>query len=246
MIYIVRHPTRLAADFWQQALSALDTARQEHTLRWRAQRDRNLSVLGYLLLRFGLLREYGWRGLPHLLYNQWGKPSLPEGLPYFSLSYCPQAVVCALDSLPVGVDVAEPAAFDAMMQPALLAKIYSAAEIAVIQRARAQAQTACILWAAKESLCKYTGKGLTWDMPQVLCRALPALALHGSLAQLPLKKATGEEQSAASALKNTLRLDGISFVQPALEIVLCRKQRQNLAAPLCHAVSPEQLEQLFF
>ena len=246
MLYIVRHPSRLDADFWQQAIPALDTARQEHTLRWRAPRDRNLSALGYLLLRLALLREYGWREMPHLLYDQRGKPCLSKGLPHFSLSYCPQAVVCALDSLPVGVDVAEPVAFHAMLHHALLAKIYSAEEIAVIQRARAQAQTACILWAAKESLCKYTGEGLPRDLPQVLCRALPALALHGSLARLPLARMAGKAPSAAPAGISTLRLDGISFVQPALEIVLCRRLRHTVAAPLCHEVSPEQLSQLFF
>lgn len=246
MIYIVHVPSRLDADFWQQAFPALDTARQAHTLRWRAARDRNLSVLGYLLLRLGLLREYGWREMPHLLYGKQGKPCLSEGLGHVSLSYCPQAVVCALDSQPVGIDVAEPVTFGAMLHHALLEKIYSAAEIAVIQRARSQAQTACILWAAKESLCKYTGKGLAGDLPQLLCRALPALALHGSLARLPLKKAAGEAQNAASAGITAVRLDGISFVQPALEIVLCRRQRQGLAAPVCHEVSPEQLGQLFF
>jgi phosphopantetheinyl transferase len=241
MIYYIRNLACLKEHFWQRAFPALDAARQAHTLRWRAAHDRNLSVLGYLLLRLGLYKEYGWWQPPRLVYGQRGKPCLHKGWPHFSLSSCPQAVLCALDTFPVGIDVALPSAFSHSTMPdALLPKIYNAQEISLIQGAADRAGMACTLWAAKESLCKCTGEGLTDALPYVLSRSRPRLALHGTLTSLPLPVAQHK-----AALPAQLRLDGLHWAHSALTLALCRTQRGGLAAPVCHEVRVEDVERLF-
>ena len=80
----------------------------------RRQRLANLKdpVLGhepicaYAALRLGLNALYGWRELPALSYNKYGKPGCPEHPDVqFNISHTRGAVLVGIHDRPIGVDI---------------------------------------------------------------------------------------------------------------------------------------------
>lgn len=249
MIYLLREPNRLDDAFWQKALPYLDGTRQKTVLRYRMPRDRNLSVAAYLLLWLGLREDFGLEKAPVFVTGQRGKPFLEDGWPEFSLSHCPQAVVCALDTEAVGVDVESCSAMEhALLEDCLPSFVYAPEERHAVQTAPDSARTACALWTAKESICKYTGQGLDDDLPWLLCRTKPHVCLHGPfLEELSMQLGDTASRISVSSTQDSpcyLRVDGLSFTEPDLELALCRRQRPGLKAPRYHEVCPSELEAL--
>lgn len=171
MLYLLPEPARLGDNFWQQALPALSKTRQNSLLRFRFNRDRVLNAVAYLLMRLGLKQEYGFASAPELRIEPHGKPVLHAGYPHFSFSHCHQAVACAVDRQPIGVDVEAWAAFaPEHVDDQLAARIFSNEERRTIAAAADKRQAACALWTSKESLGKYSGKGLGEPLTHMLPR----------------------------------------------------------------------------
>ena len=169
MLYLLTHPERLGGNFWQEALPALPADRQKKVLSFRFERDRNLSAAAGLLLRLALYTEYDLTCLPECFFGPQGKPYLRNHAAFFSLSHCRQAVACALDTREIGVDIEPWDAFSPhTLDAGLMNTIFSGEEQQAIRTAANPAQTACALWTAKESVCKYSGEGLGNDMPSIL------------------------------------------------------------------------------
>lgn len=179
MLYVLGDPTRLGEDFWQRALHALSAQRREKVLRFRFARDRTISAAVYLLLRLGLSQNFGISDMPEFLLESQGKPRLPSDGPHFSLSQCHRAVVCALHTEPVGVDVERWDAFAPNQMGAdLRARMFSPQEQAEIQGAPDRDQVACALWTMRESMAKYTGEGLRGGLSDALPPALCLVDMH--------------------------------------------------------------------
>lgn len=90
----------------QWALTVVSPQRRDKALRYKSVSARKQSVIAELLLREGLRREYGLSQLPEMAIGEHGKPYFPKySYIHFSLSHCSEAVVCALSSRSVGVDV---------------------------------------------------------------------------------------------------------------------------------------------
>lgn len=177
MLYFLPQPERLGEDFWKRALPALSAERQRKVQQFRFARDKVLSAVAYLLLRFGLHHEYGLNGLPAWRLGPHGKPYLTNDAAFFSLSHCHDAVICAIDREEIGADVEAWRAF-AAMDAEMLRQIFSQEEQEAIRTAATPQQTACDLWTAKESVCKFTGEGINDDLPVVLHRTDIQLECH--------------------------------------------------------------------
>lgn len=105
------------------------------------------------------LQAHGFAGKQEeMLFTRHGKPYLPHSGFHFSLSHSGNLAICAVSDLPIGADLQE-------VKPALpkyLHRILSEEEQAYLTRLPKQEQTELFyrLWAKKESLAKWDGRGI--------------------------------------------------------------------------------------
>lgn len=102
--------------------------------------------------------------LPHFCYGKNGKPFLKnmEGI-HFNISHCSKAVTLVLHDAPVGIDIE----CRRRVSPLLINKTCSPKEQAEITSSSDPTMTFLRLWTCKESYTKYTGIGLTVDIPSI-------------------------------------------------------------------------------
>lgn len=131
---------------------------------YRYETDRRLSILSYSLLLYCLRSEYGAVKV-RLGYSTDGKPYLID-MPqiHFNLSHCNQGIALAISSEPVGVDIESSDRYD----DKLIDFTMSADESALIRGSQNPEQAFIQLWTKKEACVKYTGKGITDDLKDVL------------------------------------------------------------------------------
>lgn len=129
--------------------------------KYRFPIDQLQSALVYILLRYALVQEYGFRNYPTMKKNGQGKPQLAE-LPYlyFNLAHCKTGVACLLDTAPVGVDIQNYVPFDEELLPYFM----SSSEKKKAMQNRSSVYFTRT-WALKESYGKWLGAGILYDMP---------------------------------------------------------------------------------
>ncbi len=142
---------------YEADLLLLPPQRYQAAARYRFTADRKRSVRAYMLLWQGLREEYGLEEAPVFSFGERGKPflSLSRGI-HFSLSHTGNAVLCALDSRPVGADI------EMIRTPDFdhLLSVFSEREQAGILGAEKPEVRFMELWTRKESYLKLTGQGL--------------------------------------------------------------------------------------
>ena len=152
------------------ALATVSEQRRSHALRYRKEHDQRLSVAAYRLLQHALQVEHGINEPPTFAFGHHGKPSL-IGHPdiFFSLSHCHEAAACAVDTVPLGIDVESLSSYD----PDIVTAVMSDEEQHQITHSIDPRLTFLRLWTMKESLLKMTGEGITTDMRHILdCPAI--------------------------------------------------------------------------
>ncbi len=154
-------------DFWQKTWHALPLERQEKIRKLRHTEDKNLRAASYFVLRYALMQEFSIDKEYTWFSAAYGKPYLDGADVFFSLSYIPQGVLCAVAREEVGADIEMWESF-AARKGAPWEKFFNAEELYRIARAHNRAEAVCTLWAAKESVYKYRGQGLQEGMPLVL------------------------------------------------------------------------------
>lgn len=168
MVYIDDKPQEIDV---VEVLSVVSQQRRDHSLRYRREHDRRLSLSAYLLLQKALRQEYGIFEPPLFSFTPQGKPLLRDHPDiHFSLSHCRQAAVCAVDSRPVGIDIESVDAYD----PALVAVTMSGKEQEAIAQAPSPAVAFIRFWTMKESLLKFLGEELVaGQLPSILDTSIP-------------------------------------------------------------------------
>ncbi len=161
MVYVIEDFSGCTPGWIEQRIAALPPWRREKVLALKKPEDRLRSLLAFLLLAYGLKKEFGIDQVPEFAYTQWGKPCFGNLPVQFSLSHCQSAVACALGSCPVGVDVQDKMAFSSR----LAEKIGSSEEVALLNRAEDRDWALTALWTKKEALAKKNGKGLGAHFP---------------------------------------------------------------------------------
>ena len=163
----------------EEALASVSPQRRDYVLRYRNELDQRLGIAAYRLLQDALLDNYGIKDLPQFTYDQRGKPLL-SGHPdiHFSLSHCREAVACAVNDQPVGIDIETLEHYSEEVAENVMSK----EEMRQIKASPNPALAFTRLWTMKESLYKLSGddhdgdirhmlddtsqvRFLTWDYP---------------------------------------------------------------------------------
>lgn len=135
----------------------LSKQRAQKVDKYRYFKDRKLSALAYILLRYALIEEKGIDEKVEFEFGPYGKPFI-KGMPelQFSLSHSAEGIVCGLANSPVGVDIAD---IDASNLDCMKSAMHPCEQHA-IKNSNDKARTFARFWSMKESYLKYTGTGI--------------------------------------------------------------------------------------
>ena len=150
--------------FFQQRLQLLSPADQGAILRYRRWEDRQLKLLGRMLLLRALESlDHDPAMITTIALSEHGKPHLPGG-PWFNISHSGSRAVCAVStSGPVGIDVEQcrPITLDDYLP------VLSPAEVSRIRTSPDTNRAFFELWTAKESVSKADGRGFGIDLKYI-------------------------------------------------------------------------------
>ena len=162
MIYYLDHVDRIREEELQELLPFLSAERREQVSRYRFAKDRVQSILAYLLLRYGLIKDHGIRSVPRIGKTPQGKPFLREHSHiHFNLSHCEKAVACGFGSAPIGVDVQHMVPYKES-----IAKFFMTPQERMGAVLGDPGETFTRLWTMKEAYGKYTGEGICYGMSE--------------------------------------------------------------------------------
>ena len=127
--------------------------------------DKKLSVIAYLLLVYGIKKEYEIFEDLIFEYGENEKPYI-KNYPdiFFNISHCKYGVVCAISNEEVGIDIEEVSNYE----EAVANYICNEREYNSLVNSKNQVVDFCKLWTVKESVLKFTGKGICTDLKSVL------------------------------------------------------------------------------
>jgi len=167
MIYIFDRLDQYSDKAYEAHLASLPTWRREKALQYKKLDDRKRSVLAFVLLQRALRDEYGITEIPEFVYNEFGKPSLPNLSIHFSLSHCKDAVACAVSDNNIGIDVESVVPYN----PDVARKVCSPAELEMLEQSSNKDVEFIKLWTVKEAISKYEGMGLSLPFAEIdACR----------------------------------------------------------------------------
>ena len=151
-----------------EALQHISPQRREQALQFRHELGQRQCVLSYLLLKRALHEVYDIDENPLFSYGEHGKPFLANHPDiHFNISHCKDAVACAIDDSPVGIDIEITGHYSAEVAH----RVMNDDEMREIE-ASAQPEVAFTrLWTMKESLYKLTGDDHGGDIAQMLDNA---------------------------------------------------------------------------
>jgi 4'-phosphopantetheinyl transferase len=135
----------------------LSDQRAKKVDKYRYFKDRKLSALAYILLRYALIEEKGIDEKVEFEIGPYGKPFI-KGMPelQFNLSHSAEGIVCGLANSPVGVDIAD---IDASNLDCMKSAMHPYEQHA-IKNSNDKARTFARFWSMKESFFKYIGTGI--------------------------------------------------------------------------------------
>lgn len=157
MVYIFDRLDQYTDEAYEAQLSSLPAWRREKALQYKKLDDRKCSVLVFALLQHALREEYGIIKVPEFVYNEFGKPSLPNLPIYFSLSHCKDAIACAVSDHNIGIDVENIVPYN----PDIARRVCTAAELEMIEQSENKDVDFIKLWTMKEAISKFVGLGLS-------------------------------------------------------------------------------------
>ena len=163
-VYLFDQMEEFSDELFKRSLMLLPDERQQKATAYRQKLDQKLSVLGYVLLNYGLKNEYGISEKLRFCYSAKGKPYLSDYPQiHFNLSHCKNGVICAIHTSDVGVDIETVAAYDGQ----LAEYVCNEQELKLINKSDNKALAFTKIWTKKESLMKKTGAGLRDDLKTI-------------------------------------------------------------------------------
>lgn len=163
MVYIFDRLDQYTDEAYENHLSSLPTWRGEKALQYKKLDDRKRLVLAFVLLQRALREEYGITEVPEFMYNEFGKPSLPNLPIHFSLSHCKNAVACAVSDHNIGIDVESVVPYN----PDVARRVCTADELKMLEQSPNKDADFIKLWTMKEAISKYDGRGLTMSFNEI-------------------------------------------------------------------------------
>lgn len=151
-----------------EALQQISPQRREQALQFRHELGQRQCVLSYLLLKRALHEVYDIDENPLFDYGEHGKPFFTNHPDiHFNISHCKDAVACAIDDSPVGIDIESVGRY----KDELARYTMNDEEIAKITTADDPEVVFIELWTKKEAAMKLVGTGITDNLKEILTRA---------------------------------------------------------------------------
>lgn len=148
-----------------EALQQISPQRREQALQFRHELGRRQCVLSYLLLKRALHEVYDINENPEFSYGEHGKPTLTHHPDiHFNISHCKDAVACAVNDSPVGIDIESVGRY----KDELARYTMNDDEIATIAAAEEPEVVFIELWTKKEAATKLVGTGITDNLKEIL------------------------------------------------------------------------------
>jgi len=163
MIYLYENLAEYSDESYLKHLNSLPVWRREKALQYKKLDDRKRSVLAFVLLQRALREEYGITEVPEFVYNEFGKPSLPNLPVHFSISHCKDAVTCVVSDYNIGIDVESIVPYN----PDVARRVCSPAELEMLEQSSNKDMDFIKLWTVKEAISKYEGMGLSMPFAEV-------------------------------------------------------------------------------
>jgi 4'-phosphopantetheinyl transferase len=163
-VYLFDQLDAFTEDLFYQSLALLPVERQQKATAYRQKIDQKLSVLGYILLNYGLKNEYGITENIVFSYSAKGKPFLTHYPQIrFNISHCKNGVICGVHTAEIGVDIETVEPYDAE----LAGHVCNDCELKLINESDNKAMAFTKIWTKKESLMKKTGVGLSDNLRMI-------------------------------------------------------------------------------
>ena len=163
MVYIFDRLDQYTDEVYEKHLSSLPIWRREKALQYKKLDDRKRSILAFVLLQRALRDEYGINEIPEFVYNEFGKPSLPNLPIHFSLSHCKDAVTCAVSDYNIGIDVESIVPYN----PDVARRVCIADELKMLEQSPNKDVEFIKLWTVKEAISKFEGMGLSLPFAEI-------------------------------------------------------------------------------
>lgn len=165
MIYLFDTIDLFTDELFWRSLQVIPPDRVAKATQFRNMTDKKLSVIAYLLLAYGLKKEYGITEKVVFGFSKSGKPYLKDYSDiFFNLSHCKCGVVCAISNKEVGIDIEAVANYEEEVAK----YICNESEYNSLANSANQAFDFYKLWTVKESVLKFTGEGICTDLKNVL------------------------------------------------------------------------------
>lgn len=160
MIYFIENISSVDESDLKELLPYIPAEEMKSIYGYRFPKNRVQSILAYLLLRYGLMKEYNISYLPYIERTEFGKPYFPDfSHVHFNFSHCNSAVACGLASSSIGVDVQH-----VVKVKSSVVKHHMTSEEQHEILAGDMDLVFTRLWSRKESYGKYLGKGIRYKM----------------------------------------------------------------------------------
>lgn len=106
MIYLYQKNSKISASIYDSLMNNLPEWKKDKINKLVFEHSRIDSAIGYYLLRYALIKEYGINKDISFSYGCYGKPQISEYPEIgFNISHCNEAVVCVLNYGAVGIDI---------------------------------------------------------------------------------------------------------------------------------------------
>lgn len=176
MIYILEGMDDIPEDFHADSLDLqmsrllplLSEERKKKAMSYHFYEDRLRSAAVYVLLRYGLKKDYCIAEISEFTYGSTGKPYLKKQEDiYFNLSHCKGVVVCMIGDTELGIDVQDRFSFE----QGIADQICSENEKVLMEETKGEDKDKDRLlnrlWVLKEAYTKYLGTGMTIDIKRL-------------------------------------------------------------------------------
>ncbi len=131
---------------------------------YRNINDKKLCIVSYLLLQYGLKKQYGISCIPKFTYNSYGKPYLEDYKDiYFNISHTEGLAVCTIGKTETGIDCEEIYSYD----DDLATTVCNFDELLRLRQSKNRDLDFTKIWTEKESYLKYLGAGLQIDPKEI-------------------------------------------------------------------------------
>jgi 4'-phosphopantetheinyl transferase len=153
------------ADRWREFLLPGELARAG---RFVFPADRNRFTVTRGVLRSLLQRDLPRDARPiEFVFNQWGKPEIPEGGPRFNVTHSGDFALIAIAQADVGIDIEQISALRRVDE--LAPSVFTSTELARFASLSGDARTSFFFrtWTCKEALIKAAGAGLSIPVDRI-------------------------------------------------------------------------------